>query len=651
MASKPRGLGSGNKLKKRRKQFRWNNAKYVRRTLNLKRKSDPLAGSFQAKAIVLEKRQLEAKQPNSAMRKCVSPETKILLDGAHVKIKELPRYNLKVLSCNWGSDKKVEPTDVEVYMKFNAKKQGDKVYKIKTKETGREIIATQDHPFYTTKGLHELKFLKKNQKVVVYPYESIEYEPCDAPLITKVDIEAIAPKKTKFVKVYKELEEKNLLPLKTSNKSIAKIIRIMGHLFGDGGIYEDKAKNSIRYKIVFSGKIKELKEIKSDIQDLGFYISPIIQSTSKSYVESNKGIHMIKGVSYQFRITNKSFALLLIALGVPVGDKALLDYELPRCLSKTPKWMKKEFLRAYFGSELSRPAISKRRNHTTPLKPQFAVSKLKGISVRGFTDSLKRWLEEFSIEITAIVPRLEFMRKNGGRTVQYIVWLAGDIESLLVLYGNIGYAYSPEKQKLACYMNEYLLIKKGIILNRRDALKEIKILTSRGYSISKAVRKINLKNLTSESASYWLRKKVEEDNIKIPNRSMPKFEEWCKEASKGLKNGFVWETIKEIEEIDQEDVRDITTVSENHNFLANGFLTSNCVFVQLTKNGKQVTAFVPGNEAIKKIDEHDEVIIECIGGTRGRAKGDIPGVRWQVIKVNDQSLNALVRGKIEKGRR
>lgn len=76
-----------------------------------------------------------------------------------------------------------------------------------------------------------------------------------------------------------------------------------------------------------------------------------------------------------------------------------------------------------------------------------------------------------------------------------------------------------------------------------------------------------------------------------------------------------------------------------------------CVFVQLTKNGKQITVFTPGNEAIKKIDEHDEVIIECIGGSMGRSKGDIPGVRWQVIKVNDQSLNALVRGKIEKGRR
>ncbi len=76
-----------------------------------------------------------------------------------------------------------------------------------------------------------------------------------------------------------------------------------------------------------------------------------------------------------------------------------------------------------------------------------------------------------------------------------------------------------------------------------------------------------------------------------------------------------------------------------------------CARVQLIKNGKQVTAFLPGDGATKLVDEHDEVIIECIGGKVGRAKGDIPGVRWQVIKVNDQSLDALRKGKIEKARK
>ena len=76
-----------------------------------------------------------------------------------------------------------------------------------------------------------------------------------------------------------------------------------------------------------------------------------------------------------------------------------------------------------------------------------------------------------------------------------------------------------------------------------------------------------------------------------------------------------------------------------------------CVRIQLLKNGKQVTAFCPGNKAISFIDEHDKVMIEGIGGRKGRAMGDIPGVRYKVIKVNDISLNELVRGRKEKPRR
>lgn len=76
-----------------------------------------------------------------------------------------------------------------------------------------------------------------------------------------------------------------------------------------------------------------------------------------------------------------------------------------------------------------------------------------------------------------------------------------------------------------------------------------------------------------------------------------------------------------------------------------------CCRVQLKKNGKQTSAFIPGNLAQKFVDEHDEVVIQRIGGNKGRSKGDIPGVRFMVTKVNDQPLHRLVQGKIEKGRR
>ena len=76
-----------------------------------------------------------------------------------------------------------------------------------------------------------------------------------------------------------------------------------------------------------------------------------------------------------------------------------------------------------------------------------------------------------------------------------------------------------------------------------------------------------------------------------------------------------------------------------------------CVRVQIVKNGKQITAFLPGDGALNYVDEHDEVFLQGIGGSMKRAMGDIPGVRWTVFKVNGVSLNELVYGRKEKPRR
>jgi small subunit ribosomal protein S12 len=76
-----------------------------------------------------------------------------------------------------------------------------------------------------------------------------------------------------------------------------------------------------------------------------------------------------------------------------------------------------------------------------------------------------------------------------------------------------------------------------------------------------------------------------------------------------------------------------------------------CVRVQLIKNGKLATAFLPGDGALNYIDEHDEVMIEGIHGPRSRSMGDIPGVRYKVSAVNGTPLKLLVLGKAQKAMR
>jgi len=73
-----------------------------------------------------------------------------------------------------------------------------------------------------------------------------------------------------------------------------------------------------------------------------------------------------------------------------------------------------------------------------------------------------------------------------------------------------------------------------------------------------------------------------------------------------------------------------------------------CVRVQLIKNGIQVTAFVPGTNSIRFIDEHDEVTIVGVGGSQKSAVGSMHGIKYQVVGVNGASLEELLKGKKEK---
>ena len=74
-----------------------------------------------------------------------------------------------------------------------------------------------------------------------------------------------------------------------------------------------------------------------------------------------------------------------------------------------------------------------------------------------------------------------------------------------------------------------------------------------------------------------------------------------------------------------------------------------CARAQLIKNGKKIAAFVPRDGCLNFVDENDEVLIAGFG-RKGHAVGDIPGVRFKVVKVSGVALLALYREKKEKPR-
>ena len=72
-----------------------------------------------------------------------------------------------------------------------------------------------------------------------------------------------------------------------------------------------------------------------------------------------------------------------------------------------------------------------------------------------------------------------------------------------------------------------------------------------------------------------------------------------------------------------------------------------CVRVQLKKNNKKITCYVPKDGGMSFVDDNDEVLIAGFGRS-GHAVGDLPGVRFKVVKVASTSLLALWLHKKDK---
>ena len=100
---------------------------------------------------------------------CVSGDTKVLLDECSLPISQLENAwkDHNVITFN-EKDKKIETSKIEDFMKIKLE-----TFRLRTKETGREIIASKEHPFYTTSGMLPLASLKSGDLVAVNSVEPI----------------------------------------------------------------------------------------------------------------------------------------------------------------------------------------------------------------------------------------------------------------------------------------------------------------------------------------------------------------------------------------------------------------------------------------------------------------------------------------------
>jgi len=505
---------------------------------------------------------------------CLTGETKILHKHGYYLPIENCEGKWEELVC-FNKEKKLKE-DAEV-IRFIKRKIDGYIYFIKT-ESGYEIKATEEHPFWTEKGKKEVKDLKIGDFVVVFPFRGVPYEnPSDETILDIDEFKRVAKLFNKdsngnsLPQIIKKLEENGLLPLKSTSTVLPEILKIIGYILGDGSI--SFLKDGKGFLTSFFGKKEDLEEIKKDLEKIGFS-SVISERKRKHKIKTEHSEYEFKTTTYTCQTSSRSLALFLISLGVPYGKKISSDFCIPEWILRLPLWCKRLFLASYFGAEMNSPKFltGHKYNIYCPTVSMNKEIQYKESEIK-FFNQISQILEEFGVKTKKISIR---RIKNNPDKVQIRLILSSKLEDLLNLYERINFEYNKEKAFLGNVFAFYLRKKQKVINERKEAEKVAVSLREKGYGINSIFSKIN---------SEWVNRRFIERSIYEGRKAEPRisfrFEDisrLVKEAREKFGNsGYVIDKIIEIRKVPYKGyVYDFTVNHPFHNFTANNFLVSNC---------------------------------------------------------------------------
>ncbi len=503
---------------------------------------------------------------------CLSGDTNILCEhGYYVKIKDFEE--------NWGkksllsydlSNGYSEVTSIKKFIKFKPK---NSVYKIITK-SGEEITATEDHPFWTPKGMINVRDLKIGDKLGMYHFKGVHYEePSDEEILNenKIKENLIFLGKTfqgnTMQQVMTQLKKIKILPLKYNSIQISYLLKIIGFVLGNGCLYFQNKKG--KGIVSFYGKPEDLQEIREDILKLGFTPSKIYSRKKQCKIKTEYKYYEFENTEHSIKVVGSSFAVLLFSLGVPADKKVARAYQIPSWILKSKLWQKRLFLASLFGAEMSSPKVNNKCYNFDA--PCFSMSKSKKIEENGrqFMYQVVDMLSNFGIKTQKIGKRKE------GKSVRFKIMISNDTKNLINFYETVNFEYNKDKRNESNAVVQYLKFKNKVIKEREEKAKEAGKLYENGKNPSE---------IYSLLISQWINKRFLERSIYRGRKGSPRialnfetYGKYKKNITDDGKDRYVWDEVVKIEKVNFNDyVYDFTVEHKDHNFIANKFIVSNC---------------------------------------------------------------------------
>ncbi len=416
------------------------------------------------------------------------------------------------------ADKDLVPSSIRLFTET----PGETVYEVET-TAGDTIEATIDHPFATPDGMASVDELDEGDTVFVHPFEGVEDE--RPPEFTVLEEDDFGDENPQLRRV---LRDRDLLPLRSTDDEFNHLLKLLGQFTGDGSFNGERTW--------FYGDRTDLELIRKNIRSVGFNPSGIYERERKHEIDGTT----FERTEYSVRSTSNAFRALLERLGAPTGRKIDSAFTVPACLDRLAGWQKALYLSAFFGAEMSTPDTSAPKNLCAP-----SVSHSRLVEHREAGEEFMRGLMDLLADLGVETNALEAVERTettSGETARLRFGVKSTPENLVRFFTRVGYRYSREKQRLGLLAAQYLKHKKQVIDDRQRVANDVKALADGGTR---------------------------------PPEEFPDFDAFRAEATV-RENLTIEATIDSITERETETVYDLGVEHDAHNFLANGFVVSNC---------------------------------------------------------------------------
>ncbi len=498
---------------------------------------------------------------------------------------------------------------------------------------GDELVATADHPIWTPQGMCTLGSLRPGDRVARYPFEGVAYEPPpDTVIVDEVAVDRVLAALDKGEaghaagQIKEHLRRANLLPLRLNSAALPALLRLMGYVWGDGSLsFTGKGQKGV---VWFYGDPTDLETMRQDVIRAGFTPSQIYSRQREHKITTTYDTYQFSRTETSFKVVSSAFAVLLAALGVPHGVKTKQDFRLPAWLFDAPRWQQRLFLAAFFGAELSLPETMTGHGANFYM-PTLSMNKREGYvdSGRAFLEDLSRMLAGFGVETKTISERPEQVNRDGTRSIRLRLVLSGQPQSLLNLWSRVGFEYNRQRQITALVAIQYLREKLNRVKMRETVAETAETLQAAGVAPAQIYNEL----VTETTNRRFVERSLYEGRKTTVRVGMDfqAFADYRVAATAELgESGMVWTTVAAVEPVADftGEVYDFTVAHPGHNFVADGFVVSNC--------GVRMLAASMEYESLEPYlkDLTTTIFHNCPSGVGGKG----------AVQVSDKELDAVL---------